>query len=186
MFAFFLVNIMARSFLAEKELGTFRRLWIAPISPFELLIGKTLPFLIVSLVQCLLLFVCGRLLFGMSWGAEPWLLVPIVCCMSLAATALGLMVATWVKTDAQVSAYGNLLVISMAGVSGCFMPRDWLPPMMQNISLVTPHAWSLIAFEQVLSSTEIDYGKIATSCAVLCGFAVLFVVSGWMIFRKSQ
>ena len=37
---------------------------------------------------------CGKLLFGMSWGNAPWLLLPVIVCTSMAATALGLLVAT--------------------------------------------------------------------------------------------
>src|SRR5580698_3326584 len=48
-FVFFLVNFMARSVLHERELGTLRRLRIAPIRPIALLAGKTFPFLFISL-----------------------------------------------------------------------------------------------------------------------------------------
>ena len=68
MFVFFLVNIMARSFIRERDEGTLIRLRAAPVSVVSLLVGKTTPFFIVSVVQCTLLFVFGKLLFGMSWG----------------------------------------------------------------------------------------------------------------------
>ncbi len=183
MFAFFLVNVMARSFISEREMGTLRRLRIAPISAPGLLAGKTIPFLILSLIQSVALFVFGRFLFGMSWGANPWLLIPIIICTSMSATALGLLVATLVRTDSQVSAYANFLVITMAGISGCFMPRDWLPPMMQKISLSTPHAWSLIAYDQILSKATPNLTVVVECCVVLVGFAVALFVAGCWRFR---
>jgi ABC-2 type transport system permease protein len=185
MFAFFLVNIMARSFIAERELGTLKRLHMAPISGFQIVIGKTLPFLLISLVQCGALFLFGRLLFGMSWGANPWLLLPVMISTSLSATGLGLLVATLVRTDSQVSAYANFLVITLAGISGCFMPREWLPEGMQTFSLATPHAWALIAYDHVLNEGAPKIATIAKSCGALLGFAVLFTTLGVWRFRAK-
>jgi len=184
MFAFFLVNVMARSFIAERELGTLNRLRMTPVSPTGLLAGKTLPFLIISVIQGICLFALGRYVFGMPWGHSPWLLLPVIVCTSLAATSLGLLIATLVRTDSQVSAYGNFIVIGMAGISGCFMPRDWLPETMQRFSLALPHAWSLIAFEQILSPAVPNIAVVAQCCAALVGFASLFFVAGCCQIRK--
>lgn len=185
MFVFFLVTIMGRSFIHERDLGTLRRLQVAPLSPAALLAGKTLPFYIISLAQGAVLFVAGRLLFGMTWGTQPWMLIPIVACTSLAATGLGLLIATVVRTDSQVSAYGNIVVIGMAGISGCFVPRDWLPETLQQISLITPHAWSLTAFNQLLVSDTPQIAVVLQCCAVLLGFAALFFVVGCRQFQRQ-
>ncbi|HEY3246378.1 MAG TPA: ABC transporter permease [Phycisphaerae bacterium] len=186
MFAFFLVTIMARSFIAERESGTLLRLRIAPVSPSALLVGKTVPFLCVSLIQGAFLLLFGRVLFGMSFGPRPWLLVPVVAATALAATGLGLLVSTVVRSDAQVAAYGNLVVITLAGISGCFMPRDWLPDLMRQISLVTPHAWALIAYDELLTNPQPHAAWVWQCCAVLTGFAAAFFVLGSWRFRSAQ
>lgn len=186
LFVFFLVNIMARSFIAERELGTLKRLRMAPISSMEVLVGKNVPFYCLSLMQTVLLFLSGRVIFGMSWGSEPWLLLPVIACTSLAATALGLMVSTWIRTDSQVSAYGNSLVILLAGISGCFMPRKWLPDLMQTVSLGTPHAWALMAYDELLTHQHVLHAEVAKCCAVLLAFAAVFFLAGWMKFRTER
>ncbi len=184
MFSFFLINIMANSFIAERNLGTLRRLQASPIHPIQLLLGKTLPFFFVSLAQSVILFVSGKLLFGMSWGVAPLLLVPVIITTSMAATALGLALATFVRTESQVSAYANFLVITLAGISGCYMPRDWLPELMQNVSLATPHAWALIAYQQLLTRDAPNLPLVTECCAALTGFATLFFAIGALRFRK--
>ena len=186
MFAFFMINIMARSFLAERERGTLNRLRAAPISATALMIGKTIPFLLVSVLQGVLLFVFGRILFGMSWGPQPVLLLPLIVSTSLAATSLGLLVAVLVRTDAQVSSYGNLLIITLAGISGCFLPRDWMPELMRKVSLATPHAWSLIAYEQVLSSDHPNVDAVWLSCGALLIFTAVFFAVGFWRFRALR
>ncbi len=186
MFSFFLINIMGRSFLSEQDLGTLRRLRLAPIGPSALLAGKTVPFLIISVLQGGLLFLFGRLLFGMSWGARPAMLLLVIASTSLAATSLGLLVATLVRSDAQVSAYANLLVITMAGISGCFMPRDWLPGAMRRASLATPHAWALMAYDQLLTRARPDVPRVLECCLMLAAFALGFFLLGAWRFRHAE
>ncbi len=184
LFAFFLINIMARSFLAEQKLGTLDRLRVAPVGRLVVLIGKMAPFYLLSVIQGITLFAFGRLLFGMSWGPTPGMLLLVVACTSLAATTLGLLVAVLVRTDAQVSAYANLLVIALGGLSGCFMPRAWLPETMRTVSLAIPHAWSLIAYDQLLTVPMPDRHQVAICCAMLLLFSLLFLVTGSWGFRR--
>lgn len=183
MFVFFMVSIMARSFLAERDLGTLRRLRISPLSSSSILFGKTIPFYVISLVQSATLFLCGRLLFQMSWGTTPWLLIPVVLCTSLAATTLGLLVATMVRSESQVSAYATSLVIIMAGISGCFMPREWLPDIMLKISLITPHAWALMAYEQILVRQHIEMHVVRECCLMLLTYSAVYFLLGRWRFR---
>ncbi len=184
MFTFFLVNVMARSFIAERDIGTLRRLRMAPLTPVGLLIGKTLPFFVISLSQSVALFVFGKLLFDMSWGERPVLLLPIILCTSLAATSLGLLIATSVRTDSQVSSYSNLIVISCAGISGCFLPRDWMPELMKQLSMGTPHAWSLIAYGEALSNPLPTFVPVAQGCLGLLAFSAVFFAAGCWRFRS--
>jgi len=88
LFMFFLVNLMARSLLEERSLGTLARLRAAPLSDATLLAAKALPFLLTGIAQGALLLLAGRMLFGMSWGARPWLLVPALLATALAAVGL--------------------------------------------------------------------------------------------------
>jgi len=186
MFVFFLVNIMGHSFLHERQIGTMRRLRMAPISGWSILVGKTIPFLIVSLLQTAVLFLAGRFLFGMSWGDHPWMLVPVIVATSCAATGLGLLIATLVGSDAQVSAYSTTTVIVLAGISGCFMPRQFLPDLMLQLSLATPHAWALIAYDQLLSSGRPNLNTVWQCVGMLFGFAAIFFTIGGLRFSTQD
>ncbi len=186
LFVFFLITVMGRSFLQERDLGTLRRLQLAPITNTAIIFGKTVPFLLISVLQTAVLFVSGRVLFGMSWGQQPVLLLPVLVCTSLAATALGLLFATVVKSDNQVSAYGNLIVLGAASISGCLTPRSWLPEIMQKISLITPHAWALEGYRELLSGEAPDLMVVMTCCLALLAFAATFFTLGLVRFRHLQ
>jgi len=187
MFAFFVISVMARSFIAERENGTLQRLLLAPVSPISVLAGKTVPFYLTSVSQCLLLFLCGRMLFGMSWGPDPIYLIPVVLCTSLAATSLGLLLATLVHTDQQVSSYGTTLILVLSSLSGCFFPRDLFPQTMKQISLFTPHGWALKAFDAVLmSQASVELSTVATCCGMLILFAATFFAAGSWRFQSAS
>jgi ABC-2 type transport system permease protein len=186
MFVFFIVNFMARSFIGEHDMGTLSRLRLAPITRSGMMIGKTVPFLVISLIQTALLFLAGKVLFGMDWGRQPWLLLPVMLCTSMAATSLGLMVATLVRTEAQVSAYGNFLVLTMAGISGCMMPRSWQPELMQKLGLVTPHSWALIAYDQILNRPNPEMTVVVRCCLTMLAFSTAYFAVGWWRSREME
>lgn len=186
MFAFFLINIMASSFINERKLGTLRRLQVSPISPVQLMWGKTMPFLLVSILQSGILFLSGKIMFGMSWGTYPLMLLPVILMTSVSATGLGLLLATIVRTESQVTSYATFLVIVLAGISGCYMPRAWLPPLMQNVSLATPHAWALIAYQELLTHESPRLVLVLQCTGVLAAFGIVTFVIGCVRFRRME
>ncbi|QDU23363.1 ABC transporter permease [Urbifossiella limnaea] len=179
MFAFFLVLTVGWLFVAERTHGTLVRLRAAPLSRGQVLLGKLLPCLLVSLVQGVVLLLAGRVVFGMSWGAEPWLLLPVVASTSAAAVGLAMLVASAAKTETQVAVYGTLLVLVLGGASGSLMPRELMPEAMKRASQVTPHAWALDAYSQLLGSPTPDVGVVVMSCVVLLAFGAAFLALAW-------
>jgi ABC-2 type transport system permease protein len=188
MFTYFLVLTVGWLFVAERRQGTLKRLRAAPLSRAQILIGKLLPCFLLSVAQGLFLLGAGRLVFGMSWGSEPGWLLPVVFCTSLSAMGLALLVAAIARTEAQVAIYGTLLVLVLAGLSGCLMgDRELMPENMQQLSLVTPHAWALVAYRQLLANPgDPNVFLILQSCAVLAGFGVGFILLAWAMLRLDD
>ncbi len=185
MFAFFLVLTVGWLFVAERRQGTMKRLCAAPLTKLEIVLGKLLPCYALSLFQGFFLLAAGRLIFGMTWGPEPWWLVAVVATTSLAAMGLALLVAALARTETQVAIYGTLLVLVLAGLSGLMMgDRALMPEQMQRISQVTPHAWALDAYKQLLANPSTPNLEIVRrACLVLAGFGVGFVGLAWGFLR---
>ena len=179
MFAFFLVLSVGWLFVAERKHGTLARLRAAPLTRGQILLGKLLPCLFVSLTQGFFLLAAGWALFGLTWGSRPDLLAAVVVCTSLAAVGLSVFVASIARTETQVAVYGTLLVLVLGGVSGSLMPRDLMPEKMKTASLATPHAWALDAYAQLLATPTPDVTLIATACGVLVAFGVVFTALAW-------
>jgi ABC-type multidrug transport system permease subunit len=187
MFAFFMVLTVGWLFVSERRQGTMKRLRAAPLTRGQVLLGKFLPCFLLSAFQGAFLFLMGKLLFDMSWGARPWLLVPVVLTTSLAAMGLSLFVAAWARTETQVAIFGTLLVLVLALLSGgLFGDRSLMPENMQTLSRVTPHAWALDAYRQLLTHPTPDAVQVWTSCAVLCGFGIAFLAAAWLKLRLED
>ena len=188
MFAYFLVLTVGWMFVAERRQGTLKRLRAAPISRTQILLGKLLPCFMLSVGQGLFLLGAGKLMFAMSWGEQPWWLVPVVLATSLSAMGLALLVAAIARSEAQVAIYGTLLVLVLAGISGCLMgDREMMPENMQRLSLITPHAWALVAYRQLLANPgPPNLELVVRSCLMLVGFGVGFLVLAWIFLRLDE
>ena len=182
-FAFFLVLTVGWLFVAERRQGTLVRLRAASLTRGQLLVGKFLPALGVSLFQGLFLMAGGWLVFGLSWGPSPLWLLAVVAATSFAATGLAMLVASLAKTETQVAVYGTLLVLVLALVSGSLMPRDLMPESVRQISHITPHAWALDAYQQLLLNPDPNLGIVAWACAALAAYGAGFLALAWRLMR---
>jgi ABC-type multidrug transport system permease subunit len=182
MFAFLLVLNVGWLFVSERRQGTLLRLRAAPLLRAEILFGKILPCYAVSLGQGFFLLLAGRVLFGMKWGPCPWLLPLVVAATSTAAVGLAVLVASVAKTESQVSIYGSLLMLVLGGLSGCLMPRAWMPEKLQAIRQFTPHAWALDAYQELLLPNP-DLANVFAACGVLAAFGVVFTALTWWLMK---
>jgi ABC-2 type transport system permease protein len=179
---FWVVVLLAESVLAERRGGTFRRLRGAPMGRAALLLGKLLPYLAINLLQVALMLGAARLLFGMPLGSSPAALLAVSLAASLAAVGLGVLVSALGRTEARARNLTILVLLVLAALGGCFIPRFVMPPAMQAVGLATPHAWALEAFQDVLVRGG-DLAAVAPEVVALLGFAVLFFGLGVWRFR---
>jgi ABC-2 type transport system permease protein len=149
-FVFFLANSVAVTLLNERQEGTLRRMLSAPISPAQVLFGKLLARGLIGLLQTALLFLIGVVWLKMHVGSSLPGLLLIVLITVFAATGLGLLIATFGKTAEQIQGMTTLVLTMMGLLSGCLVPRALMPDAMQKLSLITPHAWALNVYQDLM------------------------------------
>ena len=181
---FFIVATMAESILREKTEGTFRRLLAAPLPRPILLTGKLLPYYLVNLLQVAVMFGVAHFLFGMALR-QPAALLVVSLALAAAATGLGVLVATFGKTQTQISGLSVLLTLTMSAVGGCLVPTFVMPDFMQTLARFTPHGWAMQGFQDALVR---GYGLsgVWPEAAALLGFAALFFAIGVWRFRFDK
>lgn len=149
-FVFFLANGVAATLITEREQGTLRRMLSAPVSRFQILAGKMLARGLMGILQTIEMFTFGVLFMGLHLSGSIFGITVIALTTIFAATTLGMLIATMGKTLEQIQGMITLVMVVMGLISGCLMPREFLPETLQKFSYVTPHAWALTAYQDIL------------------------------------
>lgn len=170
---FFIVQVIGNTILREKEEGTYNRLMAAPISPARLLFGKLAPFYLVNLIQVAFMFLFGYFVFHISLGQCFSGLLLVTLATAATANSLGLLIASISKTTEQMGPLSSLILISMATIGGIFIPYFEMPKLLQSISFLTPHAWALKGFQDILVRGY-SFSAVLSTVAVLLCFSLLF------------
>jgi ABC-type Na+ efflux pump permease subunit len=192
MFVFFLVLIVGWVFVAERRQGTLRRLQTTPLTRGHILMGKMIPCFVLSVGQTLFLLIASLWLFGIRWGPEQWplykqlaWLLPVVLCTSLAAMGLALLIAALARSELQVAIYGGVLVMVLAVVGGCVLPREMMPETTQFVALLTPQGWALDAYRELLGGSESyqpNLEIVFRSCGVLAAVGgISLALAAWLL-----
>ncbi len=178
LFVFFAANGIALSLIVERQEGTLRRLFCSPAPPSQILMGKLMARGVLAAIQTTMLFAIGAVMFHLTLGSSVLGILLTAIGTIFAATGLGLLIATFGKTPEQVAGMTTLALFMMGAVSGCMVPRMLLPESMQRFSLITPHAWALNAYQDImlrqlpLSQTLVNIGMVYVFGAVFYGFAL--------------
>ena len=120
----------------------------------------------------------------MDLGLSPLAVILISVLMTLMASAFGVMLATFVKTERSASSIGVLASLILAPLGGCWWPLYITPQWMQFISKITPHAWATTAFNKLLIFGG-DFNSVVPNMLVLVGFMVVFGLIAIIRFKTE-
>ncbi len=175
-FVFFLANGVAATLIVEREGGTLRRMLSAPITRFQILAGKLLARGILGVLQTVFMFAIGVVYMHLHLSGVILPVALIALTTIFAASTLGMLIATMGKTLEQIQGMITLVMLMMGFLSGCLVPRQLLPEALQKLSFITPHAWALTAYQDVLLR---DRSLLQTlpnvAMTLVFGFAFLFL-----------
>jgi ABC-2 type transport system permease protein len=130
--------LTALAIVREKEIGTMEQLMVTPVRPLELMIGKTLPFAGVGLVQVTLVTIVALLVFHIPFQGS--LLMLFFCSVLFLMTSLGagLFVSTVSQTQQQAMMGSFFISLPMFMLSGFTFPIRNMPIVVQYLSYLNP------------------------------------------------
>jgi ABC-2 type transport system permease protein len=172
----------AAALVEQRRIGVTRRMLAAPTTASTILFGETLGRFLVALLQGLIVFVIGWLVFGVDWGDPPAALL-LVTVFALVGTGAGMLFGTVLRTAEQATSIGPPVGIALGMLGGCMWPLAIVPEPMRVAGHLFPHAWAMDAFIDLISE-DAGLAGIAGKLAVLAGFAaVLLAVATWRLRR---
>ncbi|MDG2949607.1 ribosome-associated ATPase/putative transporter RbbA [Exercitatus varius] len=166
----------------EREIGSIMNLYGSPASKFQFLLGKQLPYILLSFLSYLLLVGVSILIFGVPIKGSA-LAMFFGCLIGIcASTAFGLFVSTFVKSQvAAIFATAIISIVPAIHLAGIFYPTSALDKHLAVVSKIFPGAWfqniSLGGFTKGLSFTELtpNYIQLATIYIIYISLAVFFL-----------
>lgn len=177
MFMLFMALSSAGGFLDEREQGTLSRLLTTPTNRATLVAGKVVGILATVALEATIMIGFGVLVFHVPWGDDPIGVIMIVGSFALAATGLGVMASTLVRTRGQLSAVSAVSATALAMLGGCYWPLDIVSPAMRTIAYLTPTGWAMTGLTDVVVRYQGTQHAIAPSL-ILIGFATVFLAVG--------
>jgi ABC-2 type transport system permease protein len=145
----------ALSVVREKERGTMEQLRVAPLRTLELILGKTFPYLGVSLLGTLIVLLTARVLFGVEIRGPHLDLLVVVLLYLFGALGFGLLISTIANN--QTFAFQAGLITSLLPallLSGFIFQIRIMPPWLQAITYLVPNRYFLVALRGIILKGE--------------------------------
>ncbi|MCF6240131.1 MAG: ABC transporter permease [Bacteroidales bacterium] len=164
------------SITREKEMGTMEILLVSPLKPAQIIIGKVMPYVILSFINAVTIIVLGMYVFGMPvQGSIPLLLAENVLFILLA-LSLGILIST--TTDNQQAAmmksmFGLLLPTIL--LSGFIYPIENMPIALQIVANLMPPRWFIIIIKDIMLKGT-SFAFVWKETLILVAFTLFFLI----------
>lgn len=132
------VGITSLSVARERETGTFEQLLVSPLTPFEILVGKALPALLIGMVEGTLILLAGVTVFGIPFEGSLPLFYLAMLIFIASVVGVGLFVSSLCQTQQQAILGVFVFMAPAVILSGYATPIDNLPQWMQQLTYLNP------------------------------------------------
>jgi len=184
-FLLFALVWSANSLFLERDLGIFLRILSGPVSRAAILWSKFLYGIFVGMIQLLVLFAAGQLLFHVSLLAHLPLLA--LSCLGAAAScsAFGMLLAALSPSVEVARGLSTCCILLMSALGGAWFPIRFMPAYLQQLSRLTLVSWSIDSFRLALAPAATFAGQLP-GLEVLAGMAALFLAAAWLRFDRGK
>ena len=138
------VNLTAFAVVREREIGTLEQIMVTPIRPAEFILGKTLPFFLIGLLDVSLIAVVGTLWFQVPFRGQLWVLFAGAILFLLCMLGVGLLISTISATQQQALVTSFFFIMPAITFSGFGFPISTMPQWLQYLTYASPLRYFLI------------------------------------------
>lgn len=139
------------SITREKEMGTMEALLVSPLKPIQIIIGKVMPYMVLSFINLIVILILARFVFMMPVAGNLTLLLIESLLFILMSLALGILISTISKTQQQAMLLSMFaLMLPTILLSGFIFPIENMPVILQYISHVMPSKWFIIIVKNIM------------------------------------
>ncbi len=161
----------------EKEMGTMEVILVSPLKPFRIIIAKTIPYLLVSVLNIACILLLGVYVLDVPIAGSLWLLIAESILFTITSLSLGILISNSVRTQ-QAAMFTSMMSLFLPTLlfSGFLFPVENMPYALQVISNIVPAKWYYIIVKEVMIK-GLGFGAVwkETSVLLLMTFLLLAI-----------
>jgi ABC-2 type transport system permease protein len=168
----------------EKEIGTMEQIMVTPITQFEFVLGKTVPFALIGLVDVVLITAVGVFWFQVPVRGSVLLLLGATCLYLMTTLGVGLLISTISHTQQQAMMSTFLFFFPAMLLSGFVFPIANMPPAVQWLTYANPMRYFLVIIRGIFLK-GVGVPILWPQMAALAVIGVITLVSVARNFHKT-
>jgi ABC-2 type transport system permease protein len=176
LFVFLTALAGSSALILTRQLGISRRMLSTPTPIRSIIVGESLGRFGTALVQGLYIMVLTLIIFHVNWG-DPIGAILILILLAAVGAGAGMLMGATFRNDQQASGIAVMVALGLAALGGAMFPLDLFSPTMQQIAHITPHAWALDGYAELVrqggNTLDVlpELGVLAAYAAVLLSLA---------------
>ena len=174
------------SIVREKETGTMDLLLVSPVRPISIIIGKIIPYFILSCIILAVMLTMAYTLLGLPVSGSVISVICVSLLYIILSLSIGLLVSALV--DNQVSALiisAMLFMVPVIMLSGMIFPVDNMPVVLQGVSCVIPTRWYISAMRKLMIQ-QIDLSGVLEEIIIMIGMTLLLLAAQLVKFNSKK
>ena len=184
MILFAITSILtATAIVRERERGTIEQLIVTPIRPWELVVGKILPYAILAFVDTLEVLAIGHWWFGVPIRGDLGLILALSGLLLLSGLGIGLFASTIANTQQEAMLTVWMTLLPSIFLSGFFFPLEAMPVVLRWISYLVPLRYYLVIIRSLLLK-GVGVAALQNEIIALSLFGVVIMSAAALRFRK--
>ncbi len=144
-----MLSITALAVAQEKELGTFDQIIVSPLSSFEILIGKSVPALLIALMDVTIMIIAGVFMFGIPIAGSVSVLYACIVSFLLSIAGIGLFISTLCQTQQQAILGVFAFLAPTFLLSGYVTPIENMPLFVQRLDVINPLTYFFVLMKGI-------------------------------------
>ncbi|HPI02340.1 MAG TPA: ABC transporter permease [Candidatus Goldiibacteriota bacterium] len=178
------IIITAVSIVREKENGNIEQLVVTPIKPMEIIAGKTVPYILISIVDILLITAMCLLVFKISLQGSFMLLLSLSIFMIFANLGLGILISTVSSTQQQAMLTSMFFIVPNILLSGFIFPINNMPAALQFISYLLPLTHYNVILKGIFLK-DLGFMELLPQTLALLVFGLVIFAAAIKQFKKT-
>jgi ABC-2 type transport system permease protein len=175
--------LTASAIVRERERGTIEQLIVTPIRPWELVVGKLLPYVVLAFLNVLEVLALGHWWFGVPIQGNIWLILGVSGLFLLSSLGIGLLASTIANTQQEAMLTVWMMLLPSIFLAGFFFPIEAMPKVLQWISLVFPLRYYLVIIRSLMLK-GVGVAGVQNEIMALALFGIVIMTAASLRFRK--